>query len=217
MSQQIQYVHSCRHFVKYSATDIRRLDLFMRTTTCGFPLSAEQNMWICLFRFLLLCENERKFIYRNPRISLPLFIDSLRRVGVRYSASLTLYCSWRIRLERENFRSETFSLFVQQHRHHILLWDVQVFDFQYFCGDCADVGGFRQHHFSWTLYRSRSKFCILNLCVTSAWPMLAKQLKSTYITRLYTSKHVPVPFEVLKLFYLYSVSVKNRTYNFLFI
>lgn len=54
---------------------------------------------------------------------------------------------------------------------------------------------------------------ILILHVTSAWPMLTEQLKSNYITRLYIQYIIPkhVPDEVLKLFRLYFVSVRNRT------
>lgn len=49
-------------FGEYSATDIRKLDLIMRASTCGFPLSAS-CIQICLFWFLLLCEKRTQIYF----------------------------------------------------------------------------------------------------------------------------------------------------------
>lgn len=173
--------NSCRHFGEYSATDIRSLDLFMRTNTCDFPLSVPQ---ICLFWFLLLCENERKFIYRDSQISRSLL---MRRVGVRY-----MHLSHFISIEEKIVEKEKISA---QNRLGFSCSNiatnfsprsssVRIFDIvaAHFCGDRGCGGGFRQHH------STRSNFCILNLHVTSAWPMLTKPLKfKLYNPIVYTS------------------------------
>lgn len=68
------------------------------------------------FDFCCCARNERKFIYRDSRISLAMFIDSVRRVGVRYTAlciSFTFISHFSPN-ERENFRSDTFLLSMRQ-------------------------------------------------------------------------------------------------------